>query len=204
MKDTARRIIDRLNAIKPSASAYSDPAKLSWINEVSADIWENILDYTNTVEIATGSGGSTYALPEGVEFEDLRQVFINGDEYPRSSGYKTMGYTRSGESTVKIYPPIEIGDTLDIQIHVPFAPHQMDDYVLVETPYDRMYMFFISAMIDYSREDFASYNNGIAMYTAAVSDYRDSIIGKLPIKGGAYKCGYPILNTPQSGQNKGT
>lgn len=43
--------------------------------------------------------------------------------------------------------------------------------LLVESPYDEIYVRWLEAQIDYTNSEYAKYNNSIAMYNAAYSTF---------------------------------
>ena len=48
----------------------------------------------------------------------------------------------------------------------------LDKVLLVEAPYDRLYVSYVKAMIDYTNEEYESYANNQAQH---VQDYRDFV-----------------------------
>lgn len=43
--------------------------------------------------------------------------------------------------------------------------------LLIKSPHDDIYLYWLEAKIDYTNGEFSKYNNSISMYNAVISDY---------------------------------
>ena len=48
----------------------------------------------------------------------------------------------------------------------------MDTELLVEAPFDDIYIYWLAAQIDYWNDEVESYDNNMTMYSSVLSDYR--------------------------------
>jgi hypothetical protein len=191
--DTCRRIIDRVNEIKP-APTYSDTALLGWINEVDGAVWNEIYGYTIPLVVATVVAQTAYDVPVGYVFEDIIELNVDGVPYPRVSKLGTTGFYRTSTGKIGIYPaPTAIG-SMDVLMSAPYVPHTIDLAVLAGSPFDKMYIHYLSAMIDFNRREYASYNNTLQLFNTAYEEYQAWITGKKPLERSAF-----LLNLHQQG-----
>lgn len=66
----------------------------------------------------------------------------------------------------------------DIEVHVRYGkatklryPEDAGKELSVPHPYDKLYVLYLDAAIDYRMRDYAAYQNSYAMYNAAYEDY---------------------------------
>lgn len=54
-----------------------------------------------------------------------------------------------------------------------FIKHEedIDSELLVSSPYDVIYLYYLSAQVDYQNSEIASYNNNIALYNSEYKDF---------------------------------
>lgn len=69
-----------------------------------------------------------------------------------------------------------------ILLHYENAPEEFTGYndetptdtqLLVTEPFEALYEYWLQAQVDYSNREFASYNNSMAMFNQALSDFRN-------------------------------
>ena len=58
----------------------------------------------------------------------------------------------------------------DITDYVPYS-ECMDKEMSLDAGYEKIYITYLNAMIDFANKDFASYNNSIALYNSYMEDY---------------------------------
>ena len=63
-------------------------------------------------------------------------------------------------------------DKEDVPVYVYEHDADLDKVLIVSAPYDRLYVSYVKAMIDYSNEEYESYANNQAQH---VQDYRDFV-----------------------------
>ena len=54
--------------------------------------------------------------------------------------------------------------------------NNQDIELLVKTPYDSCYLFYVSAMIDYHNQEFDSYNHNMVHFNTLFDDYKKSYV----------------------------
>ena len=55
-------------------------------------------------------------------------------------------------------------------------PEDMDKELLIETPFDNVYVLYLQAQIDYHNREYANYNNVAMMFDAKFSEYKKAYI----------------------------
>ena len=63
-------------------------------------------------------------------------------------------------------------DAEDVPVYVYEHDADLDKTLLVHAPYDRLYISYVKAMIDYTNEEYDSYANNQAQH---IQDYRDFV-----------------------------
>lgn len=176
MNKTINEILQIVDAIKPNT--YDTPAKLQWINEVDGAIWTELFQYKKTAIINTVEGVSGYPLPAETNFNRITNAYLNGKEIPKLSNahYKTTGISRSDDG-VNIYPAPVANGELAISFVEAYTPHKISEIntseVLAEPPYDRMYIYYLTAKIDFTRREYASYNNIMDLFNQSFVEYAE-------------------------------
>lgn len=72
----------------------------------------------------------------------------------------------------------EIEMDVEDQLYEDFEPYeQVDDTELrVPAPYDRLYVSYLKAQVDYALEEYASYQNNAAQHTQDFRDFVDWVV----------------------------
>lgn len=170
-------IIARIDSLKPNK--YTSAVKLGWINQVDGMIWDELYKYTGFANIMREEGVAEYELPNGVKFEMITNVYVDGMEIYKIShrDFETTGYYRGTDGKLNIYPVPTEDDTeagLRIAYRMPFTPHEEDtEDVFMQPPFDKAYDDYIAAMIDKYNLDMDGYNNNMAFYNNSVKEYID-------------------------------
>ena len=170
-------IITRADGLKPNK--YSATTKLEWINHVDGAVWDEIYKYTSFTDVSRQTGVSAYALPDGVNFEHVTNVYINGDDIYKIShrDFETTGYYRGTDGKLNIYPvPTEddISPGLRVAYRLPFAPHTAaTEDVFMPSPYDKAYDDYLMSMFYKFNEDMDGYSNYTAFYNNDIKEYAD-------------------------------
>lgn len=175
---TIRALITKLDSLK-DASAYGDSVKLGWVNEVDGAIWHEIYKRASKQEIIRTNGTAAYALDSGKEFQHITKVYNDGSDLPRLKDPRpqTTGYFRGADGKLNIYPLPAANDVvagLVVLYREPFTAHSNveTDTVLAEPPFDKMYMHYMSAMVNHTRREYAAYNEDLALFNASFEEYR--------------------------------
>jgi hypothetical protein len=204
MNKTINEVLQIVDAIKPNT--YDISAKLQWINEVDGSIWAELFQYKRSSVIDTLEGISTYPLPEGTNFNRITNAYLNGVEIPKLSNaqYKTTGISRGDNGNLILYPvPTESGE-LVISYVESYIPHSISDMatteVLAESPYDKMYIHYLSAMVDFTRREFSSYNNTLQLFNQSYIEYAEWLAKNGAIERRDWGC----ISLLQGLQNKST
>lgn len=77
----------------------------------------------------------------------------------------------------------EVEADVQVQLRIPEDERITYDYkedgnreLLAKPPYDRLYKSYLKAMIDYSNEEYASYENNQAQHVADFREFTDSVV----------------------------
>ena len=204
MNKTINEILQIADTLKPNT--YDISAKLQWINEVDGSIWTELFKYKKTAIIEITEDISAYPLPEGANFNRITNAYLDGTEIPKLSNaqYKTTGISRGDTGKISLYPaPTENGE-LVVSYVESYIPHSISDMatteVLAESPYDKMYIHYLSAMIDFTRREFSSYNNTLQLFNQAYIEYAEWLTKNGAIERRDWGC----ISLLQGLQNKST
>lgn len=204
MNKTINEVLQIVDAIKPNT--YDISAKLQWINEVDGSIWTELFKYKKTAIIEITEDISAYPLPEGANFNRITNAYLDGIEIPKLSNaqYKTTGISRGDTGKISLYPaPTENGE-LVVSYVESYIPHSISDMatteVLAESPYDKMYIHYLSAMVDFTRREFSSYNNTLQLFNQAYIEYAEWLTKNGAIERRDWGC----ISLLQGLQNKST
>lgn len=63
-------------------------------------------------------------------------------------------------------------DAVDVPVYIYEHDEDLDKVLIAPAPYDRLYISYVKAMIDYTNEEYDSYANNQAQH---VQDYRDFV-----------------------------
>jgi hypothetical protein len=192
MQKTINAILQLIDSLK--TNTYDTGVKLQWINEIDGNIWTELFQYKATATITLEDGKTNYALPAGVNFNRITQAFIDGDEIPKvsKSQYKTTGISRGTGATIDLYPvPTGAGELAIVYLEE-YVPHLasavMTDTVLAEDPFDKIYILYLSAMIDFNRREFNAYNNNLILFNSAFTEYAEWLVKNNAIERRDWSC----------------
>ena len=191
MQKTINEVLQLINSLK--SNTYETPVKLQWINEVDGAIWTELMQYKKTEVIPLQEGVSVYALPEGATFTRIERAYLNGDDIPKisNSQYKTTGILRGVGDTAIVYPVPKDGELAIVYLEE-FIPHKAEDVitdkVLAESPFDKIYIAYISAMIDFTRREYGAYNNDLNLFNAAFIEYAEWLVKNGAIERREWNC----------------
>ena len=170
-------IIARADGLKPNK--YTATTKLGWINHVDGMVWDEVYKHTGFIDVPRQAGIAAYALPEGVNFEQVTNVYIDGDDIYKIShrDFETTGYYRGTDGKLNIYPvPTEddVSPKLRIAYRLPFTLHTADtEDVFIQSPYDKAYDDYLMAMFYKFNEDMDGYSDYVAFYNNDIKEYAD-------------------------------
>ena len=223
MQKTVNEVLQTVDALKENT--FDTIAKLQWINEVDGNIWTELFQYKVMVTTTTEEGVSKYDLPPVASFNRVTNIYLNGVEIPKlsNSQYKTTGYSRvvptpggggvvvmgmpTDIETIEIYPTPTEEVELAISFLLPFEPHDISDIVnatvLAESPFEKIYIHYISAMIDFYRQEYDSCNNMINMFNDSFVEYMDWLVKNKAIERRDWNCNSLLQNIAvQSKKNR--
>lgn len=170
-------IIARADGLKPNK--YTTAAKLDWINHVDGMVWNEIYKHTGFADVLRQANTAAYDLPEGINFEQITNVYIDGKDIYKIShrDFETTGYYRGTDGKLNIYPVPNEDDTspkMRIAYRLPFTPHEDDtEDVFIPSPYDKAYDDYLMAMFCKFNDDMDGYNNYTAFYNNDIKEYAD-------------------------------
>lgn len=70
----------------------------------------------------------------------------------------------------------EVAEQLKTEFDTEYTEDDMDAVLLAEKPYDRLYVSYVKAMIDYANEELASYQNNQVQHAQDFSDFTDWVV----------------------------
>lgn len=60
---------------------------------------------------------------------------------------------------------------------IPYSyPEDMDRELLIEAPFDNVYVLYLETMIDYYNREYGNYNNSAMMFEARFTEYKKAYI----------------------------
>lgn len=170
-------VIVRIDRQKPND--YSPDDKLEWINHVDGAVWNELYQYTGFVDILRKAGESEYPLPEGINFDLVLKVYVDGDEIFKIDykDFETTGFYRTPTGKLGIYPVPKSDDIkpgLRVAYKLPFIPHSsIEEDVYIPSPYDKVYDDYISAMIDKYNQEMDKYQNSMTFFNSSFNEYAE-------------------------------
>lgn len=175
-------IIARFDALKPNK--YSATVKLGWINHVDGAVWNELYKYTGFSNIMRLKDVAAYALPAGVDFNLVTNVFVDGEEIflITFKDFETTGYYRGADGKLNIYPIPTVADSVAglREVHkLPFVPHvSIDEDIYIPAPFDKVYDDYLTAMVDKYNQEMDKYQNSMNFYNASFDEYADFYRGR--------------------------
>ena len=161
-------IIIALNEVKPNP--YSSTVKLDWVNHVEGAAWNEVFKYTSIATLVKVNG--IYNLPAGVSFNNIVDIYVDGDPIGKVATPSTTGYLRNSNTSIIIYPVTT--DTVELVYLQPFVAHtSIEDAVLIPEPYSKVYWQYISAMVDVFNKETKNYDNSVGLYNASFKEFMD-------------------------------
>lgn len=198
MSKTINEILKIVDNLKPNP--YDIPVKLQWINEVDGNIWTELFQYKKTATIELHEGITNYELPEDANFNRITNAYFNDMEIPKLSNaqFKTTGISRGNGNTINLYPlPQEPGELTVVYLEefVPYKTSEvMTKKVLAESPFDKLYIHYLTAMIDFHRQEYSSYNNTIQLFNASFVEYAEWLVKNGAIERRDWTCNSLLQN----------
>lgn len=156
---------------------YTPAHILQWANEVDGYIWREIFERKTTQSILRQSGVAAYSLDSGVNFRDITNVYVDGEEIFRIDyTFKdTTGYFRDADGKINIYPTPSATDSsagLVVVYLTPFTRHTDEsEEVYPESPYEKMHYEYMTAKMDFFSRKYSDYNNGVDVFNGTFKDY---------------------------------
>jgi hypothetical protein len=188
MGDTIENIISIFDTLRPG-NPYDAPIKLQWINEVEGYVHNELYRKQGVRGYLRQSGVKEYDLPEGIVFNNILKVFIDGEEIPpiTASMINTVGYFEgSTASKFIIYPTPTVSDTTEEGLHVaylrPFVKLTSNQNVTIEAPYDKIYIDYMIAKMDFYNKEYGDYNNDVDVFDMSYKEFATWWASRNPIE----------------------
>lgn len=70
----------------------------------------------------------------------------------------------------------DVSEQLCVDFETEYTVADMEAELLAPAPYDRLYVSYLKAMIDYSNQEYGSYQNNAAQHTQDFRDFVDWVI----------------------------
>lgn len=93
--------IQMADELAPNMYPYS--MKLNWAYELTAQIAEEVRKIYNSMTAPWHEDGSPYILPEGVMFEDIESIFVDGKKYTKTDA-RSWGIYQTSANGFAFYP----------------------------------------------------------------------------------------------------
>ena len=69
----------------------------------------------------------------------------------------------------------DVAEQVNLDIPV-YTEEDMNEELMVPSPYDRLYVSYVKAMVDYANEEYASYQNNQAQHVQDFKDFVDWVV----------------------------
>lgn len=188
---TLLQIITEVNTLRPNA--YTDAQKIVWFNQIDEKVKLNELPTYVATNIRRLANVYSYSLPNGVDFEDIDSVFLNGSKIPyvdvrsndvfyngekayfNSSG--VLGISPTPTSSDEVSEP-----SLRVVYKQEFTPHTAtSETLLITNEYKSVYTWYLLAMMSFFDEDYDKYNNLMQQYNTAYNEFSNQCANLQPV-----------------------
>jgi len=191
--------ITRFKALHPG-QPYSDSILMDWLNELDGSVWAKIQRPKAEVTLSRTAGQLVHALPTGVAFHRIENVYVSNVEYPRIdvTANRTTGYYETSTG-IGIYPAAASTDvTPSVKIvHLPaFTNVELTAAAtadaLIEDPFSQLYLLFMDAKMEFAQKQFATYSNLATVFNMQIDEYLAWYNERKPIGRRDTKCGFQL------------
>lgn len=169
MPVTIKNITDSVDLLKPNN--FTDAQKIGWINRLEKDVKSKIIRNFVKHEIQRVIDVSEYDLPDGVTFEDIEVVYLDGikasrlDERSYLENDGDIGYYKTTNGKIGINPtPTMTDEATNCGIRLvylsPFTEYTAtSDTLLISDSFKEVYEFYLMAEMYFFTQDYDNYNN---------------------------------------------
>jgi hypothetical protein len=180
---TVQNFITELNAQKPSGEKYSDSIKVNWINEVEQNLYSKIIEeYIKDSSEYTNAGQNEFPLDItgdlGIQFEDIRKVYVNNVEYSKVSiAYTPEGSYFKNDGKLDINPRPSGGTTVNVSIvyrerpSIKTTSNIATDKINLPDQHIKIVTYYCFSQIHLLDKEYAEAQNWLQMYNDAVADF---------------------------------
>ena len=157
--------INRIDSLKHNT--YSESEKVLWLSEVDLDVKNTVLDTHEGVdkeeEIVKYIQSHKKAYEESVT-EYMKVHEVTREEAEKNVVYQEIKYKDAKEHIEATRNDISFkgyDDLTDLQTEL-----------LIPAPYDKAYLLWMEAQIDYYNGEYDKYNNALDMYYEALNGFK--------------------------------
>jgi hypothetical protein len=171
---TIAEIIAKVDELRPNR--FSDTLKIGWCSDVDIAIRNDLIPVYTSHLISRVKDQTAYDLPEGVQFDDIVLVSVDGkqiDKIDIRSQNKLGFYYMDGK--INFYPVPGQTDTapgIKLIAKERLTPYtDTEQELIAPVPYSRIYEWYLFAMIKYFDDDIEGYNNDMQQFNTAWDEY---------------------------------
>jgi hypothetical protein len=182
---TAQEAIDKADRIRPNS--YDVDIKLAWLNELDAQIYNDIILTHEDADVRTPPGLLTVQEIDAETKSITLQEPLTAAQAAALVGYhaviRGLTYTITAaaagdeeEATITVSETIteEQERTPEYDDVISFADEWVvgiDTELIAQPPYDKLYVMYLFSQIDIHNAEIARYNNSAAMFSAVYQDF---------------------------------
>jgi hypothetical protein len=154
-------------------NSYTDANKLDWINAVELRYKLEVDQDLDTFEISRQANVAGYDLPAGVQFEDIKIVYIDGRpaDYIDLTSDKKEGYYKGTDGKFTIYPIPTVSDitpgingTNIIRPAAKVIGNKATDDLLIPDEFIDTYKYYANWKMSLLNKNFGEANNWAVLY----------------------------------------
>jgi hypothetical protein len=182
---TAQEAIDKADRIRPNS--YDIDIKLTWLNELDAQIYNDIVLTHEDADVRTPPGLLTvHEIDADTKVITVKEP-LTAAQAAALVGYHAMirglTYTITAaaagseeEATITVSEAITeeqertpvTGDVISFSDEWVVG---LETELIAQPPYDRLYVMYLFSQIDFHNAEIARYNNSLAMFGASYQDF---------------------------------
>lgn len=163
-------------------SPYEDEVLLKWINYVESNVFEDNIKRYSVQKYARSIGVYQFDLPDSVDFEYVKSLFVNGIKYKKKdvrAYHESRTYWYEDEK-LNIYPACtETDDISDPKIRLVYLDKPTKklidniatDTLLIPDKFKDIYEYYFMARIAHLAGESTDYANNMAMFNNRVAEF---------------------------------
>lgn len=158
------------------ANVFSQEQKIRWLNQVQRDVFREIA-LPEILQFKTVPGMSLYTETEGIDFDLIDSVTVDGNKYDLkgiNDTLDTYSYINVKDKHMALYPKPE--KVMDVYVYYKKRPKTLID--LTETPelkedYQEILKHGVFMIMALAMDDIGKHNNFAMLYNAELQKIKD-------------------------------